>query len=109
MTTLVPLLLIAPGQLDQGLQEVEEEGVLAQPAGIQVVVDFGDVARLPEVHQAVDLVDERGGMALGVVAHGFPLPLMPRTELHDAPRPLLGLGVGTSLLVRHVCLAVILR
>ena len=88
---------------------MEEEGVLPQPAGVQVVVHLGDITRLPEVHQTVNLVDERSGVPLGVKAHRLPFPLMPRTQLDDAACALLGFGVGIGLFVAIVHLVVIVR
>ena len=75
---LVPL-FVTPGEFDQGLQKVEKESVLTQSTGVQVVVHLGDITRLPEVHQTVDLVDERSGTPFSIIPHRFPLPLMPRT------------------------------
>src|SRR5579875_817518 len=44
---------------DEGLEQVEKMLVFFQPILGQVVVQFVRFARHPEIHQAVDLIDER--------------------------------------------------
>ena len=74
-----PLVGSFAGQFDQGLEQLEEQGVLAEATGVEVVIDLDHVAELPEEHQAVDLVDQRRGAAFFVVAHRLPFALVPGT------------------------------
>ena len=80
--------------------------VLAEAAGVEVVVNLVDVAGLPEVHQPMDLVDQRRRTAVGVVAHRLPLPLVPGPQLDGAAGALLGFGVGIGLVASLVLLVV---
>ena len=74
-----PLLGPLAGQFDQGLEQLQKQGVLAEAPGIEVVVHLGYIAGLPEVHQAMNLVDQRRGPAFFVVAHRLPFALVPGT------------------------------
>jgi hypothetical protein len=50
-------------ELDKGLHKSLEELVPAQTVVVQVLVHLVDVAHLPKVHQAMDAVNERHGLA----------------------------------------------
>ena len=67
------------GQFYQGLEQLEEQRVLAKAAGTELFIDLDHIAELPEEHQAVDLVDERRGAAFFVVAHRLSFALVAGT------------------------------
>ena len=45
------------GQFDQRLEQLVEEQISAQPAQIQVLINFTHIAAFPQMHQAVNLID----------------------------------------------------
>ena len=49
------------GQLDECLEDLIEQGVALEAAGIEVVIDLDLVPGAPEVHQLVHLVDQWHG------------------------------------------------
>jgi hypothetical protein len=58
--------LVGPftGQFDQGLEQLEEQIVLAEAAGVEVVIDLDHVAKLPGEYQAVDLIGQICSVAM---------------------------------------------
>ena len=66
------------GQLDEGLEDLIEQGVALEAAGVEVIVNLDLVAGAPEVHQLVDLVDQwRGPPARRFEAEVAALPPVP--------------------------------
>ena len=55
------LLTPSQSQLDQRLQQLTEQRIAPQAAGLQVIIHRCHVASAPEVHQAVHLVNEGRG------------------------------------------------
>ena len=53
-----PLIGTGVGQFDEGLEDLVEQGVALEAAGVEVVVDLDLVSGAPKVHQLVHLVDE---------------------------------------------------
>jgi hypothetical protein len=50
--------LIPAGQLDQRKSELVEGRISAQTAQIEVLINFTHIAAFPQMHQAVDLIDQ---------------------------------------------------
>jgi hypothetical protein len=59
------LLAAGFGKLDDGLEQALEQLVPAPAVLVQELINLVDVARAPEVHEPVDAVNERHGLAGG--------------------------------------------
>src|SRR5438067_421519 len=91
-------------QLDQCLEQLVKEVVMSQAAHIQVLIDSGDIARTPQVHKTVNLVDKRRWWrARSIVAQASTFALVPGLQANSATRPLLRLRFAI-----YTCLFVIL-
>jgi hypothetical protein len=74
------------------LQELLEKCAAPEALGVKVIVDSDYVARLPKVHQAVDLVDQRyRSTTAAFVAHVLSLSLLPWLEANGATAAPIGL------------------
>ena len=69
---LIILPLIA-ALLDQCLDKLSKDVAAAQPLAVEVVVHLGHIARLPQVHQLVHLVDQRRRATGGAVLAQRPM------------------------------------
>ena len=54
-----PLFACFSSKLYQRLQQLMKQRVAAKPFCVEVIVNLDDIARPPEVHQSVYLIDER--------------------------------------------------
>ena len=69
-----------------------EKVIVSQAAHIEVLIDAGDIAGAPQVHQTVNLVDKRWRRrAWSVKAKAGAFALVPRLQAHGTARPLLRL------------------
>src|ERR1035437_3511562 len=69
------------GQFDHCLEHSREQRIAPQPALVEIGVNVDDAAGLPQLHQTVDLVDQRDRSATPVVlAERLALALVPRLE-----------------------------
>src|SRR6266581_517876 len=76
-----------------------KQGIVAQAFCIQVIVYFGDVSGLPEMHQAMNLVDQWSRWTnKRFVAHAGILALIPLLQLH---------GTACTLFLLFFCLALL--
>src|SRR5205807_5839250 len=67
------------------LEHAAEQLVPAQAVFVEVFVHFVNVAAFPELHQAMDAVDERHRPAAGsLIAHRAGATMIPRLELYLA-------------------------
>ena len=58
------------GQFNQRLNQAAEQLVAAEAVVVEVLIDFMDIACSPEVHEPVNAVDQRDGLAAGrIIAH----------------------------------------
>src|SRR6266699_5677502 len=81
-----------------------KEGIVPQAAHIQVFIDFRYIASPPQVHQAMDLVDQRWRWGAGcIVPQAGAFTLIPWLQLHSAAGPFLYLFV--SILARLILVA----
>jgi hypothetical protein len=79
--------------------------MMSAPRGVNVFVNFDDVAGSPEMHQAVDLVDQRSGSAIATIAHALADAFVPWAQPDFAAGTIFSLvgavGCGSPL---HVVL-----
>ena len=79
------LLTSSGSQFDQGLEQLVEERIAAQPLRFEIFIYLDHVAHLPQVHQPVDLVDQRHrSPTRRFIAQALARALTPGFELHLA-------------------------
>src|SRR5438552_2751666 len=94
-------------QLDEGLKQAMKKTVAPKRPVIEVFVHLYNVARTPELHQSVDLVDERSRLAFRIVSHALPFALVPCAKPDSAAGALFDLGIRffylCTILFRILC------
>jgi hypothetical protein len=89
-----PLFAPVRGKFDQRLKEPLEKLLPPQSIFIKIFINFVDIAPPPKMHEAMDTVDERDGLAAGgFVAERAALALNPGLEFHLAPGVHFDIGI----------------
>src|SRR6266705_2753083 len=82
-----------------------KESIVPQAAHIQVFIDFRYIASPPQVHQAMDLVDQRWRWGAGcIVPQAGAFTLIPWLQLHSAAGPFLYLFISILVTLLDICL-----
>src|SRR6266567_5327533 len=82
-----------------------KESIVPQAAHIQVFIDFRYIASPPQVHQAMDLVDQRWRWGAGcIVPQTGAFTLRPWLQLHSAAGAFLRLFISILVTLLDICL-----